>query len=115
MAEAVWVLGIEIGGTKLQLGIGRGQGDLVVLERLTVEPSRHAAGILDQIRYAFPILLRNANLDRTQIQAVGIGFGGPVDTKQGVVRKVLPDCRLGRFPAGRLDPRASGGPSGRRA
>ncbi len=87
MAEDAWVLGIEIGGTKLQLGIGQGHGDLVVLERLSVEPSRHAAGILDQIRYAFPILLRNAKLDSAQIQAVGIGFGGPVDSEHGVIEK----------------------------
>ena len=58
MAEDAWVLGIEIGGTKLQLGIGRGQGDLVGLERLPVDPSRHATGILDQIQQAFPSLLR---------------------------------------------------------
>ena len=43
MAES-WVLGIEIGGTKLQLGIGQGQGSILALERLRVDPSRGAAG-----------------------------------------------------------------------
>ena len=44
MAES-WLLGIEIGGTKLQLGIGRGDGKLVARERLRVELSHAAAGI----------------------------------------------------------------------
>ena len=51
------LLGIEIGGTKLQLGIGPGDGTLRALERLQVDPHRGAAGILDQIKSAFPPLL----------------------------------------------------------
>ena len=81
--EEPWVLGIEIGGTKLQLGIGHGQGSLIALERLRVDRSRGAPGILAQIEAALPILLDRANLSRNQVQAVGIGFGGPVDASRG--------------------------------
>jgi len=86
MAEP-WVLGIEIGGTKLQLGIGQGQGSVAALERLLVEPSRGAAGILDQILAAFPTLLGKRNLSRQQIDAIGIGFGGPVDGLHGLTKR----------------------------
>jgi glucokinase len=81
--DEVRVLGIEIGGTKLQLGIGPGQGSLIALERLPVDPSRGAPGILDQIQTTLPILLNRVNLSRHQIQAIGIGFGGPVDASRG--------------------------------
>jgi glucokinase len=77
------VLGIEIGGTKLQLGIGQGQGSVAALERLLVEPSRGAAGILEQIQISFRKLLQKLNLSREQIDAIGVGFGGPVDTLRG--------------------------------
>jgi glucokinase len=86
MAE-FWALGIEIGGTKLQLGIGQGQGSLLALERLRVDPSRGASGILDQIQTAFPALLAKTKLDRRQIRAVGIGFGGPIDGRQGQTQR----------------------------
>jgi glucokinase len=86
MSES-WALGIEIGGTKLQLGIGQGQGRIVALERLRVDPKRGAAGIRDQVRAAFPTLIARANLDRSQIAAVGIGFGGPVDAIAGRTHK----------------------------
>jgi glucokinase len=100
MTDDAWVVGIEIGGTKLQLGIGRGRGDLAALERFPIDPSRHAAGILDQIRAGFPILLRRADVDRARIQAVGIGFGGPVDADRGVIQKSYQVAGWDDFPLG---------------
>lgn len=72
-------LGIEIGGTKLQLGIGPGDGTLAALWRDTVEHADGAEGIRKQITAAVPELLAKAKLNRGQLAGVGIGFGGPVD------------------------------------
>jgi glucokinase len=96
----VWVLGIEIGGTKLQLGIGQGLGDLVALVRRRVDPSRHATGILEQIQDAIPTLLRNTGLSIQQVQAVGIGFGGPVDTGLGCIQRSYQVPGWENFPLG---------------
>ncbi len=39
------LLGIEIGGTKLQLGVGAGEGPpLLDLQRLAVQPGRRRGG-----------------------------------------------------------------------
>ncbi len=81
------LVGIEIGGTKLQLGIGAGNGTLLAIERLRVDPSKAAAGIREQIKAAFPRLLERAGLARDQVRAVGIGFGGPVDSALGRTQK----------------------------
>jgi glucokinase len=76
-------LGIEIGGTKLQLGVGHGHGGpLVELVRRDIDARRGAAGILAQIEQAGAELLR-----RHVIQRIGIGFGGPVDAAAGRVIK----------------------------
>ncbi len=76
-------LGIEIGGTKLQLGVGPGDGSpLAALERRQVDPARGAAGILDQIDAA-----GSALLSRFPVRGVGVGFGGPVDAASGRVVK----------------------------
>lgn len=76
-------LGIEIGGTKLQLGVGDGtRPELVALERRTIDPARGAPGILDQIE--------SVGLALTQkfpIQRIGIGFGGPCDAVTGSTTK----------------------------
>ena len=100
MEEGDWVVGIEIGGTKLQLGIGRGRGDLLAMERLRIDPTRHSGGILEQIRHAFPILLEKANVSRGRIAALGIGFGGPVDAERGVIEKSYQIAGWDGFPLG---------------
>jgi glucokinase len=81
------VLGIEIGGTKLQLGVGPGDGTLLALERLSVDPKQGAGGILKQIAAAFPVLLERARLAPGEIKSIGVGFGGPVDCDRGVIQK----------------------------
>lgn len=74
-------LGIEIGGTKLQLGVGADDGRLVALWRGKVDPSRGADGIREQITAALP------TLPMKEVRSVGIGFGGPVDdSTQTVLR-----------------------------
>src|SRR6516165_3929601 len=72
-------LGIEIGGTKLQLGVGPGDGTLAGVWRGDVDVVAGPEGIRKQILAAVPELLTRANVERWQIQGVGIGFGGPVD------------------------------------
>jgi glucokinase len=75
------LLGIEIGGTKLQLGVGAGDGSpLVALDRHTVEPSGGAVSILARIESATAALL-----NRYSVNEIGIGFGGPVDSSTGRV------------------------------
>jgi glucokinase len=72
-------LGIEIGGTKLQLGVGSGDGPpLVALERVEVEPQYGAERIRQQIQQ-----IARSLIERHEISAVGIGFGGPVDAVAG--------------------------------
>jgi len=80
-------LGIEIGGTKLQLGIGAGDGTLHALWRGAVDVARGADGIREQIESAVPELMRQAGSDRQALKGVGIGFGGPVDDRTQTVIK----------------------------
>ena len=72
------LLGIEIGGTKLQLGLGRGDGSISRLVRRDVLPAGGAEGVRAQIVEAF------RSLD-ARVDAVGVGFGGPVDADRGIV------------------------------
>ncbi|MBI2827082.1 MAG: ROK family protein [Planctomycetia bacterium] len=76
-------LGIEIGGTKLQLGVGNGAGPpLVELVRRDVDPAGGAQGILTQLRDAAATLIAQHDVRR-----IGVGFGGPVQPRTGRVVK----------------------------
>ncbi len=72
-------LGIEIGGTKLQLGVGSGLGPpLVARLQQAVPPRADAEWIRNEICRLAAFLL-----ERYPVQAVGIGFGGPVEYESG--------------------------------
>jgi glucokinase len=80
-------LGIEIGGTKLQLGLGPGDGTLRALWRGRVDVARGGEGIREQIVREVPGLLEHAGVAPTQVRGVGVGFGGPVDDADQTVIK----------------------------
>lgn len=80
-------LGIEIGGTKLQLGVGPGDGTLAGLWRGAVQLADGAEGIRKQIVVALPELLERSGVQRSELSGVGIGFGGPVDDATRTVIK----------------------------
>jgi glucokinase len=73
-------LGVEIGGTKIQLGVCDRRGNVRALERRSVQRRQGAAGILKQIETVASPMLR-------QVRAIGVGFGGPVDRVTGRVVK----------------------------
>ena len=75
-------IGIEIGGTKLQLVLGDAQGKIESRHQLVVDTQRGAVGIREQIQHTLPGLLRDSN-----VAGIGVGFGGPVDWKTGKISR----------------------------
>jgi glucokinase len=72
-------LGIEIGATKLQLAVGRGDGSpFAEFQRAEVRLEDGAGGILRQIES-----VGRGLIERHHPRAIGIGFGGPVDAESG--------------------------------
>ena len=81
------VIGVEIGGTKLQLAIGTPGGDITEAIQGTVNKTEGAAGIRDWIKSNLPHLLSRAKELGSPPTALGCGFGGPVNTAPGRVLK----------------------------
>jgi glucokinase len=76
-------VGIEIGGTKLQAGIGLRDGKLLALVRRTVDPDKGGAGIREEIPSLIEEAIAKAGCSPKDLAGLGIGFGGPVDVKRG--------------------------------
>ncbi|MGB1674668.1 MAG: ROK family protein, partial [Limisphaerales bacterium] len=74
-------LGIEIGGTKIQVVLGDAGHTIRDRRRFVVDRSRGAAGIRAQIEEA----IRSFQTSGALFEGVGVGFGGPVNRKQGMV------------------------------
>lgn len=74
-------LGIEIGGTKLQLLVGDSPEGIEKAIRYTIDAGKGAENIRNRILEGLKAL--NFGND---IAAIGVGFGGPVDWKKGIIR-----------------------------
>ena len=77
------LLGIEIGGTKLQIVHGDAHGHIAGRWRATVDRPRGGPGILDQLEVGIADLTRGIG---RKPAAIAVGFGGPVDPATGRVR-----------------------------
>ena len=84
MSHAV---GIEIGGTKLQMGLGLKDGKIIHIARDQVDPTRGAEGIRTVIPQLMDDLLQKASLAKKDISGIGVGFGGPVNSRTGITLK----------------------------
>ena len=93
-------LGIEIGGTKLQLGLGPGDGTILGLWRGAVDPAAGGEGIRRQIVAAVPELLAQAGVERSALEGAGVGFGGPTDDATQTVIKSHQIAGWDGFPLG---------------
>lgn len=78
-------LGVEIGGTKLQMAIGNGEGTLGEVLRSKVTPDAGAAGILAWFEEHVPAVLEAARREGHTPESIGVGFGGPVASATGRV------------------------------
>jgi glucokinase len=74
-----WI-GIEIGGTKLQVVVGP-SGRIVERKQFAVDAKAGGEGIRAQIASVLPELIQ-----KHSPAAVGVGFGGPVDWTTGHIR-----------------------------
>lgn len=80
MQKAKNILGIEIGGTKIQLLLRRPVGKDLLRERFSVDIKSGSRGILEQIKKGIHTISQKEKID-----AVGIGFGGPIDYDSGII------------------------------
>lgn len=73
------LMGIEIGGTKIQVGVrAAGETQLIHLERFEVDRGATARTILDRLSCVGRDLIH-----KYEVRQVGVAFGGPVDRKAG--------------------------------
>lgn len=75
-------LGIEIGGTKLQIVAGNGLGRITRRWRAAADQARGGPGICEQLRAGLAEI--RAGLSPL---AIGVGFGGPIDFRTGRIAR----------------------------
>ncbi len=89
------LLAIEIGGSKLQLIAGTATGEILDRRRFTVDRAAGGVGIREKIAEALPELIQRWNPE-----AIGVGYGGPVNWRTGTIAKSYHIAGWTDFPLG---------------
>jgi glucokinase len=85
LTKTRYAIGVEIGGTKLQAALGDRELRILHLQRRQIDPQNGASGILSALPGLLSALLAESAAEWPSVAAIGIGFGGPVDTRKGQV------------------------------
>ncbi|MBG0771213.1 MAG: ROK family protein, partial [Anaerolineaceae bacterium] len=92
------ILGVEIGGTKLQLALGTPSGEILVAHQGRVAKEQGGEGIRDWLKKEIPTFIREKAPEFGQVAAIGCGFGGPMDSKMGRVMRSIQIAGWQDFP-----------------
>ncbi|WEK34238.1 MAG: ROK family protein [Candidatus Pseudobacter hemicellulosilyticus] len=78
-------LGIDIGGTKCALVIGKpdDEGMMQVLDKISTPTDKPVYEMITKLFSLAEQLLQQNNLDKKELQGIGISCGGPLNSKRG--------------------------------
>ena len=79
------ILGVEIGGTKLQLALGTPDGNILASQQGRVDPAGGGQGIREWLVEEIPTFIEVQEKVFGPVAAIGCGFGGPMHTPSGRV------------------------------
>ena len=80
-----YVVGVDMGGTKILATITGSNGQIVSRFKAKTQADKGADEVINRIAECIFESIKKANLDQTQIRAIGIGAPGVIDSKTGVV------------------------------
>lgn len=81
------LIGVEIGGTKLQIAMGDSAGKIVKTVRGKVSLKDGHIGILNWIEENLKGMLSEIKDGNISIEGIGVGFGGPINSAEGTIIK----------------------------
>jgi glucokinase len=80
-----YVLGIDLGGTKVEAAVFDGDGKIIGRHRDKTEAWRSEEEVFERIAAVAAQAVSNSKIDAKQIAAIGIGSPGPLDPDTGYI------------------------------
>lgn len=80
-----YVLGIDIGGTKVAIGLVREDGELKHHSKISTDISASPKEMIHQIYRETDDLIEQSGITFDHLLGIGIGAPGPLDSKKGII------------------------------
>lgn len=83
-------IGVDIGGTNIKIALVDDKGKIVYSNTTPTRAEMGYEYTINNIKQAIKDLMHETKADKTTIEAIGFGFPGQIDYKEGIVR-ILPN------------------------
>ena len=80
-----YILGIDLGGTKIAAAVVDRQGNILSWYKEFTKIHKGADGVISQMIKISEKVIKDANIKRKTILGIGIGAVGPLNTKRGII------------------------------
>ncbi|GIM29233.1 glucokinase [Clostridium polyendosporum] len=80
-----YVIGIDLGGTKISGAVANFEGDIIFKYTLPTKAEEGEKAVLDRIIAVVKKVIEESKLDKDAIVSIGIGSPGPLDAKEGKI------------------------------
>ncbi len=81
-----FILGLDIGGTKLAAGIVTLEGVEIAQDRTPTQVEEGPTAVIDRLIELSRSVVRQAGITMDQVIAAGVGCGGPLDPTTGIIK-----------------------------
>ena len=80
-----YVVGVDMGGTKILAAVINAKGEIVQQAKRATKPKKGPEEVIERITRCIREAIDGAELKPSQIRAIGIGSPGPLDPETGVI------------------------------
>ena len=80
-----YVVGVDMGGTKILAAVINAEGEIVQQAKRATKPKKGPEEVIERITRCIRAAINGAELNPSQISAIGIGSPGPLDPETGVI------------------------------
>ena len=80
-----YVVGVDMGGTKILAAVINAEGEIVQQTKRATKPKKGPEEVIERITRCIREAIASAELNPSQIRAIGIGSPGPLDPETGVI------------------------------
>ncbi|MBE5742092.1 MAG: ROK family protein [Clostridiales bacterium] len=80
-----YYVGIDLGGTFIKGGVVDDNGNIIVEDKIPTETEKGEEVVLDNIATLINLVLSKAGLSKSEIEGIGMGVPGMIDSKTGTV------------------------------
>ncbi len=80
-----YVVGVDMGGTKILAAVINARGEIVQQAKTATKPKKGPDAVIERIARCIREAIDGAELNPSQIRAIGIGSPGPLDPDTGII------------------------------